>query len=528
MDDWTRLERFLRLGTEAGVYRVPAPELTRDGAGAVLRCLTADGARTVGRIATVAGSGRAPRAEPAVFALALAAAEGDDETRRLALAALPEVCRSGELLLRFAGYVGGMRGWGRGLREAVGRWYAAMPEDELARQMVRHPAAGGWSHRDLLRLSHPKPDTDARRVLYHWATHGWPGVGREPHDMVQLRPIWAFEKVRYAHHAAEVAALVREYGLPREAVPAHWLKERTVWEALLSQMSLPELLESLPALSRVGLLADPEIVYAVAQTVTDRRRLGAARLHPAAILAAREAYARGHDGDTAKGRQPAPSSWEPSPRVLTVLDAAFDVALSLLPPTGRRFLIALDVSGSMDTSPVTGMPGPTARTLAAALTLARVSTEGTDCRVLAFTAPDGGAGHGGRYGGGRSRLAPVELPSSGAVRLSDVLAASARVPFGGVDCALPMEWALERGAAVDAFLILTDAETWYGARTPADALRAYRARTGLGDARLIVAGLSSPGFSVADPDDAGMLDLIGFDPAAPWLLADFAANGFST
>ena len=33
---------------------------------------------------------------------------------------------------------------------------------------------------------------------------------------------------------------------------------------------------------------------------------------------------------------------------------------------------------------------------------------------------------------------------------------------------------------------------------------------------------ASNGFSIADPDDAGMLDVVGFDTATPGLIADFA------
>jgi 60 kDa SS-A/Ro ribonucleoprotein len=31
----------------------------------------------------------------------------------------------------------------------------------------------------------------------------------------------------------------------------------------------------------------------------------------------------------------------------------------------------------------------------------------------------------------------------------------------------------------------------------------------------------SNGFSIADPDDGGMLDVVGFDTAAPAVMADF-------
>ena len=40
-------------------------------------------------------------------------------------------------------------------------------------------------------------------------------------------------------------------------------------------------------------------------------------------------------------------------------------------------------------------------------------------------------------------------------------------------------------------------------------------------AKLIVVGMTSNGFSIADPDDAGSLDVVGFDSAVPSVMADF-------
>jgi 60 kDa SS-A/Ro ribonucleoprotein len=35
-------------------------------------------------------------------------------------------------------------------------------------------------------------------------------------------------------------------------------------------------------------------------------------------------------------------------------------------------------------------------------------------------------------------------------------------------------------------------------------------------------GMTSTGFSIADPNDAGMLDVVGFDAATPAVIGDFA------
>jgi 60 kDa SS-A/Ro ribonucleoprotein len=84
-----------------------------------------------------------------------------------------------------------------------------------------------------------------------------------------------------------------------------------------------------------------------------------------------------------------------------------------------------------------------------------------------------------------------------------------------------MLYALERSMPVDTFVVLTDSETWAGHIHPVQALRTYRERMNI-PARLIVVGMVSQSFTIADPSDSGMMDIIGFDLAVPQLMSDFA------
>jgi 60 kDa SS-A/Ro ribonucleoprotein len=115
----------------------------------------------------------------------------------------------------------------------------------------------------------------------------------------------------------------------------------------------------------------------------------------------------------------------------------------------------------------------------------------------------------------------VELPIGRDERLKDVLERTGDLPFQATDCALPMLYALEHRVAVDVFVIYTDNETWAGTIHADEALRRYREVTGIA-AKLVVVGMTSTGFTLADPNDAGMLDVVGFDTAAPAVIADFA------
>ena len=98
------------------------------------------------------------------------------------------------------------------------------------------------------------------------------------------------------------------------------------------------------------------------------------------------------------------------------------------------------------------------------------------------------------------------------------------MPFGRTDCALPMLHAMEMKMNVDCFIILTDSETWVGNIHPVEALRQYRHKSGI-PAKLVVVGMVSNEFSIANPNDAGMMDVVGFDSAVPELISDFTMSG---
>jgi len=84
-----------------------------------------------------------------------------------------------------------------------------------------------------------------------------------------------------------------------------------------------------------------------------------------------------------------------------------------------------------------------------------------------------------------------------------------------------MLWAKERKLEVETFVVYTDSETWAGKLHPVQALADYRRESGI-PAKLVVVGMTASKFSIADPKDAGMLDVVGFDTASPALIADFA------
>lgn len=511
VDDWVRLDRFLILGSEGGSYYATERALTRENAAAVVRCAVLDGAETVRRIAAVSESGRAPKNDPAIFALALTAASGDATAKKAAYAAIPAVCRTGTHLFQFAAASNELRGWGRGLRQAVADWYLNKSARDLAYQVTKYQQRDGWSHRDLLRLAHPKTDGEVQAVL-RWITHGADALGELPlkrqclaqevqvvHPPVESElpaSIRAFELAKRAGSEAEIVRLVREFRLVRECIPTKFLNSPPVWEVLLDDMPITALLRNLANLTRAGLLADDSAATrTVVERLTDLERLKKGRVHPLSILVALKTYAQG------RGMKGA-NTWTPVQAVVDALDAAFYLAFDAVEPTGKRWMFGIDVSGSMSTS-IAGAPVSCCEAATAlALVTDRVETE-------TFV---------GRFNTGFQR---VEFGRK--ARLDDALAYTRSINSGGTDCALPMVHALRQKEAVDVFCVLTDSETWFGDVHPFQALRQYREKIGI-PSKLIVVGMLSNGFTIADPNDAGMLDIVGFDTSAPAVMADFATH----
>jgi 60 kDa SS-A/Ro ribonucleoprotein len=513
VSDWTRLDRFLILGSEGGSYYATERALTRENAEGVLRCLALDGRRVVERIVEISDAGRAPKNDPALFALALAAKLGDVDTRRAAFAALPKVARIGTHLFHYAEYVKALGGWGRGTMRAFARWYTEMEAGRLALQAVKYQSRDGWSHRDLLRKAHPVAKDERQQAIFHWMTKGWESVGETAHPDQVLAMIWAFERAKSLRERKDIPllrALIRDHRLPHECVPTEMKRHSEVWEALLPEMGLTALLRNLGKMTEVGLLgpfsdAERQVVARLGQA----EELRAARVHPLAILVAMKTYAQGH-GEKGK------LTWQPRWPIVHALDGAFYLAFQSIAPTNARTLLALDVSGSMAGGRIAGMPGITPRVGSAAMALVTAAVE-PNHEFVAFTNGSSRSMYSARGIG--SGITPLAIsPKS---RLDDVVKTLSELPMGGTDCALPMIWAAENKVPVDVFCVYTDSETWAGDIHPVQALRAYRQKMGIG-AKLVVIGMVSNGFSIADPNEGGMLDVVGFDTATPSIIADFA------
>jgi 60 kDa SS-A/Ro ribonucleoprotein len=508
---WQRLERFLILGSENGNYYIGKLTLTLQNAQNVSECIKVDGKRTVDVITAISDSGRAAKNDPALFALAMCASAENLNTRTYALQNLSKIARIGTHLFHFTEYINNLRGWSRSLRTAMSNWYLEKPAEKLALQLTKYQSRDGWSHRDILRLAHPTPKTEAQRLGFMWSVglldkykdKNSKHFNEELYQTVmgnlvkEMPLIAAYEDMKSTDDEAMVIHLIKKFQFPLELVPTE-KRTKAVYDAIIPNLKIEALIRELPTLTRAGVLGDlgnANSDYIVGQ-LTNFDTLRRGRVHPFKVLLALSTY---RSGQNFRGT----SSWTPVSKISSALEDAFYLSFGAVEPTNKRIMLALDVSGSMSMGSVLGSEQLRPCEVTSVMAMVTARTE-KDCMIMGFS----------------DRFKSLNITSKDS--LKEVLHNVAMQKYGGTDCSLPMNYARENKLPVDAFVVYTDNETWAGGNHPIQALKQYQQVMGI-PAKLISIATSTNHVSIAD-ESSYTTNVCGFDSAAPQIINDFITN----
>lgn len=504
--DMDRALRFLILGSESSFYQ-PGSKLALENATTIQQLAQSDHAmELVDLITDVSVNARAPKQSPGLFALAVVISQAtDDKVKSYAYSKLSDIARTASTLFEFVGYLSQFQKLGgMGFQKAIGRWYNEKDVEKLAYQMVKYRQRGGYNHARLLRLSKRVKSKDRPELspLLNWA------LGKEPIEeldtevgFIRKMPplVYGFERAKTAIGGHQTASLIQEYGLSWEMVPTEQLNHPKVWEALLDgKLPLGALIRQLPRLTNLGLITPlGGLTGRIEERLRNRDEIKNARIHPLQALVAMRTYASG------RGMS---QTWTPVQRIVDALEDAFYISFDYVQPTYKHWLLSLDLSASMTWNNVAGMP-ITPREASAAMAMITARTE-PEHFITGFS--------GSFY---ENSLRGLDISPN--MRLNDVIKLIEKHPAGGTNLSLPMMTATHFKLPVDVFVIYTDNEVNKGSIHPFQALQQYRDTMGI-DAKLIVVGMTATKFTIANPDDPGMLDVAGFDTAAPGIMSEFA------
>lgn len=504
VSDEQRLLRFLILGTDGGTFYVNELDLTKQNVDFLRTAIQRDEARVRKMAVDVSDSGRAYRNDAAVFVMAMLLAVGKDKAATVA--AVPQVVRTAPHAYQLAEFIKHLAGWGPAKMAAIRAWFYSKEPAELAYQAVKYRQRGGWTMRDLLRLAHPGRDNTPAidSHVAEFILHGTnPG---------HLAVFNGFERMQAATSPLHAVQILRDHpNLPWETIPTQFHKELVIWRQLFEngQLKGQALLRNVTRLAKLGAFDDGPFSRLFADRLRDEQMIAKTRLHPLQYLNAYVAYNEGQGKQTGGGLYGASiertRTWVPAPSILDALDDGFGLAFGNIEPAGKRTMISIDTSGSMSWY------------LAGNTQLSAYQAAGAMGLITARTEPDYAFN---AFASGRT-VAPLNITAADTI--GSATQKLVRAGGGGTNISLPMTSAREFGWPVDTFVVITDNEVNPGYVQPFKALEQYRQATGI-DARLVVMTVVPTKFTVANPDDAGMLDVVGFDTNTPRVLADFSAG----
>lgn len=300
---------------------------------------------------------------------------------------------------------------------------------------------------------------------------------------------------------AEKAIQIMEQNkkIQREHLPTELLNTPQIWNSLLNGMGITALVRNLGKLSQVGVATTrPQDII---KMLNDPKAVKDSKIHPLQVLVGMKTYSQGR-GDLGS------MTWTPNYAVTTALSTTFKQAFGNITPTGKRYMLGLDVSGSMSMCMCAGAKNITPREGSIAMAMMTLHAEGAEnVHIYGFS---------NIFYNFNGRILP-NMTIQDAIKATDV-------PFGATDCALPMTQALrmyqQNGIVFDVFCVYTDNETYAPNIHPQVALEQYRKATGV-DAKLIVIGMTANILTIADPKDKNTLNLAGFDTATPELISMF-------
>lgn len=505
VSDKDRFRRFLTIGTEGGCYYVGEAKLTDDSVKFIDKYIASVGVDAINEIVEVSDQGLAPKNDQAIFALAVAFRSNDNSVKTAAKAAVNKVCRTATHLFMFVGFLKNVTGMGRAKTTAIANWYEQKSDDQIAFQSVKYRQRNGFTHRDLLRIAHPK---GLNENLVNFM------LGKD-YDLTQVPSIvQAFDRLQNAKTEGQVlSAIAAHDNVSWEMIPTEFHKSPEVWKYLFkSGMPQMALLRNVTRMARLGLFDDMVFAADYAAQLSDAKRIEKSRIHPINYLNALVTYEEGQipRGDIyGYGRS---KDWTTNAKIAKALNNGYKKAFKNVVPSGKRTFVALDVSGSMG-SKASGIDLSCAQVSGALASFIAASEPYSEIR--GFTSS-------GRGGWGREAEL-TDLGISESDSFNTVMKKIGGHTFGGTDCALPMKYAFENDLEVDTFVVVTDNETWAGVGHPHEWLKKYNKKMGC-NAKLVVVAATATEFTIAEEGNPLMLDVSGFDSSTPKVIADFSAG----
>ncbi|NEO97256.1 MAG: TROVE domain-containing protein [Symploca sp. SIO2E9] len=492
---WKLLRRCLLVGTAQSTYYAGKRELTKDFAEVLRKAIAKDPKRVAHEI-LYASDGRAINNSAPIFALVLLSM-GEKPAAKAAFEEIfGQVVRTGSHFYEWLNYTKALRGFGKVVREAGKNWLSREDARGLAYQLLKYQQRHGFSHRDALRLFHVKPPSAEHQQLFEWVVKGWQELPTEI-PTPALTQIWWYEWLK--RNPEQTNQAIAKGHLTHEMAAPVGKMNKQAWQLLFNEMPIGAMLRNLGSLTQLGVLrADaPENLKRVQAILNSKKCLRQGRIHPIDVLKALKTYQSG--GRLGRSQK----TWQPVAPIVEILEKAVELSFEVVEPTGKVFLHAVDISGSMS--------------------YGVVDSVGLSCCEIATTMALVTAKAEKNYMIGGFSTQFRNLGITGKDSFSSAISKASNQNFGGTDASIAYDWMIRHRFKADVVCFWTDSESWAGRRHPSEALAEYRQKVNP-KLKAVYVTLTPYCITLVDPQDPLSWDFAGFDPGVPRLIQMLATG----
>ncbi|GFR79784.1 60 kDa SS-A/Ro ribonucleoprotein [Elysia marginata] len=270
------LARLVCTGSENGCYNaLEKPDVSEEKTPCLASFVTKEsGLVAVRRLRRVFNHRSFISKEPLLYCLAriirgtlVKDSHKEDEVREDAYTLAQDICETADDLFTFVDLHKKVaephKGWGRGMRNLVHRWYESKSPQALANHVTRVKSGRGWTHRDVIRQCHILPGkSKAASLVVHYLVNGKKEIEKheetsEDSEMAEVLSLLRAVEALNASSPQEkelVRALIERHKLLYRQIPSKMFQLYETYEALLCHMPTEDLFRCVPKMASIGML----------------------------------------------------------------------------------------------------------------------------------------------------------------------------------------------------------------------------------------------------------------------------------
>lgn len=235
-----------------------------------------------------------------------------------------------------------------GIRNCLSKWYEKKSPDELIEIIFGLGKFEKLSHGEIVRKLHPKSENAEKQEVFAAAYKDYNQISEAAKTSTTLKKILVLKDLKRCQNVAEVVEILKknEVNFKLHHIPTFAVKTPEAIELILPNLTISELISSLPVFAERKLLKDSTAKKISSSLQCSAKIINEAKLNPVKIFEVIRKLS-GPEIPVVKKEETVETEKKEKrvmyPQIVQKLRNIFNQSLSEQPKTGCRFFITLDV-----------------------------------------------------------------------------------------------------------------------------------------------------------------------------------------